>query len=255
MSGGSGGTGGTGKVTLRVWRGTGADGKHVDYTTEAGPGMVVLDVVHKVQAEQAGDMAVRWNCKAGKCGSCSAEINGMPRLMCMTRMSELPTDQPITIEPMRAFPVVKDLVCDVSWNFEAKKKIKKFKPRKADAADGTWRMNQADIDRVQEFRKCIECFLCQNTCHVLRDHKLMNEYIGPRLLIYNAALEMHPLDTEDRIDDLKKRDGIGYCNINKCCTVVCPESITITDNGIIPLKERVVDRFYDPLKRLFRVFG
>ena len=255
MSGGSGGTGGTGKVTLRVWRGTGAEGKHVDYTTEAGPGMVVLDVVHKVQAEQAGDMAVRWNCKAGKCGSCSAEINGMPRLMCMTRMSELPTDQPITIEPMRAFPVVKDLVCDVSWNFEAKKKIKKFKPRKPDAADGTWRMNQADIDRVQEFRKCIECFLCQNTCHVLRDHKLMNEYIGPRLLIYNAALEMHPLDTEDRIPDLKQRDGIGYCNINKCCTVVCPESITITDNGIIPLKERVVDRFYDPLKRLFRVFG
>jgi succinate dehydrogenase / fumarate reductase iron-sulfur subunit len=255
MSGGSGGTGGTGKVTLRVWRGTGAEGKHVDYTTEAGPGMVILDVVHKVQAEQAGDLAVRWNCKAGKCGSCSAEINGMPRLMCMTRMSELPTDQPIVIEPMRAFPVVKDLVCDVSWNFEAKKKIKKFKPRKPDAADGTWRMNQADIDRVQEFRKCIECFLCQNTCHVLRDHKLMDEYIGPRLLIYNAALEMHPLDTEDRIADLKERDGIGYCNINKCCTVVCPESIAITDNGIIPLKERVADRFYDPLKRLFRVFG
>jgi succinate dehydrogenase / fumarate reductase iron-sulfur subunit len=254
MSGG-GGTGGTGKITLRIWRGTGAEGKHVDYTTEAGPGMVVLDVVHKVQAEQAGDMAVRWNCKAGKCGSCSAEINGMPRLMCMTRMSELPTDQPIVIEPMRAFPVVKDLVCDVSWNFEAKKKIKKFRPRKPDAADGTWRMNQADIDRVQEFRKCIECFLCQNTCHVLRDHKLMDEYIGPRLLIYNAALEMHPLDTEDRIADLKERDGIGYCNINKCCTVVCPESITITDNAIIPLKERVADRFYDPLKRLFRVFG
>jgi succinate dehydrogenase / fumarate reductase, iron-sulfur subunit len=245
----------SGKVTLRIWRGTGQEGKHVDYTTEAGTGMVVLDVVHKIQADQANDMAVRWNCKAGKCGSCSAEINGMPRLMCMTRMSELPEGEPITVEPMRAFPVVKDLVCDVSWNFEAKKKIKKFKPRPPDAADGTWRMNQADIDRVQEFRKCIECFLCQNTCHVLRDHKLMNEYIGPRLLIYNAALEMHPLDTEDRVADLKKRDGIGYCNINKCCTVVCPESIQITDNAIIPLKERVADRFYDPLKRLLRVFG
>jgi len=249
----SGGVGG--KVTLRIWRGTGREGKHVDYTTEAGTGMVVLDVVHKIQAEQAGDLAVRWNCKAGKCGSCSAEVNGMPRLMCMTRMSEMPAGEPITIEPMRAFPVVKDLVCDVSWNFEAKKKIKKFKPRPPDAPDGTWRMAQADIDRVQEFRKCIECFLCQNTCHVLRDHKLMNEYIGPRLLIYNAALEMHPLDTEDRTGDLKLRDGIGYCNINKCCTVVCPESIQITDNGIIPLKERVADRFYDPLKRLLRVFG
>jgi len=243
------------KVTLRIWRGTGQDGKHVDYTVEAGEGMVVLDVVHKIQAEQANDMAVRWNCKAGKCGSCSAEVNGMPRLMCMTRMSELPVGEAITVEPMRAFPVIKDLVTDVSWNFEAKKKIKKFKPRKPDAPDGTWRMAQEDIDRVQEFRKCIECFLCQNTCHVLRDHKLMPEYIGPRLLIYNAALEMHPLDTEDRIADLKKRDGIGYCNINKCCTVVCPEHIQITDNGIIPLKERVADRFYDPLKRIFRVFA
>ena len=248
-------SGATGKkVTLQIWRGTGDDGKLVDYPTEAAPGMVVLDVVHKVQAEQANDLGVRWNCKAGKCGSCSAEINGMPRLMCMTRMNELP-DGPITIEPMRAFPVIKDLVTDVSWNFEAKKRIKKFKPRKPDAPDGTWRMQQSDIDRVQEFRKCIECFLCQDTCHVLRDHKLHDEYIGPRLLIYNAQLEMHPLDTEDRLDDLKKRDGIGYCNINKCCTVVCPEHITITDNGIIPLKERVADRFYDPIKRLFRVFG
>jgi succinate dehydrogenase / fumarate reductase iron-sulfur subunit len=243
------------KVTLQIWRGTGDEGKLVDYQTEAAPGMVVLDVVHKVQAEQANDMGVRWNCKAGKCGSCSAEINGMPRLMCMTRMNELPEGQPITIEPMRAFPVIKDLVTDVSWNFEAKKRIKKFKPRKPDAPDGTWRMQQEDIDRVQEFRKCIECFLCQNTCHVLRDHKMHAEYIGPRLLIYNAQWEMHPLDTEDRIDDLKQRDGIGYCNINKCCTVVCPEHITITDNGIIPLKERVADRFYDPIKRLFRVFG
>jgi succinate dehydrogenase / fumarate reductase iron-sulfur subunit len=243
------------KVTLRIWRGTGSEGKHVDYTTEAQPGMVVLDVVHRIQAEQAGDLAVRWNCKAGKCGSCSAEVNGMPRLMCMTRMSELPEGEPIAIEPMRTFPVIKDLVTDVSWNFEAKKRIKKFRPRPPDARDGTWRMAQGDIDRVQEFRKCIECFLCQNTCHVLRDHKMMADYIGPRLLIHSAALEMHPLDTEDRAADLRQQGGIGYCNINKCCTVVCPEHIQITDNGIIPLKERVADRFYDPLKRLFRVFA
>ena len=242
-------------VKLRLWRGTGKEGKFVEYSTEVSAGMVVLDVVHKVQAETAHDLAVRWNCKAGKCGSCSAEVNGMPRLMCMTRLNQLPEGETITIEPMRAFPVIKDLVTDVSWNFEAKKKIKKFKPRPPDAKDGTWRMSQKDVNRVQEFRKCIECFLCQDTCHVLRDHKLMNEYIGPRLLVYSAALEMHPLDTEDRTHDLKYRDGIGYCNINKCCTVVCPESITITDNAIIPLKERVADRFYDPLKKLFRVFS
>jgi succinate dehydrogenase / fumarate reductase iron-sulfur subunit len=142
--------------------------------------MVVLDAVHRIQAEQAGDMAVRWNCKAGKCGSCSAEINGMPKLMCMTRLNTLPLDKPVTIEPMKAFPHIRDLVTDVSWNFRVKKGIAKFQPRKPDAADGTWRMAQEDSDRVQEFRKCIECFLCQDVCHVLRDHHMHDEFIGPR---------------------------------------------------------------------------
>ena len=197
-------------------------------------------------------MAMRWNCKAGKCGSCAAEINGKPRLMCMTRLSDLPEGEPITIEPIQAFPVLKDLVTDVSSNFRAKLKVKKFKPRPPDAPDGTWRMDQADVDRVQEFRKCIECFLCQNVCHVLRDHSKHEEFIGPRNLVYAAALEMHPLDVEDRLGDLKHEGGIGFCNITKCCTTVCPENITITDNAIIPLKERVVDRYYDPVQKLWR---
>ncbi len=243
------------KVSLRIWRGDKSGGEFKDYTTEAEDGMVVLDVVHQLQATQAPDLAVRWNCKAGKCGSCSAEINGHPRLMCMTRLSQLPEGETITIEPIQAFPLIKDLVTDVSWNFRVKQKIKPFKPRKPDAEDGTWRMAQEDVDRVQEFRKCIECFLCQDVCHVLRDHDKHEEFIGPRFLVYAAALEMHPLDTEDRLPALKDDYNIGYCNITKCCTKVCPESITITDNAIIPLKERVVDRFYDPIAKLFRVFS
>jgi len=182
-------------------------------------------------------------------------VNGNPRLMCMTRMSDLPEDRPVTIEPMRTFPLLKDLVTDVSWNFEVKKRIKKFKPRAPDAEDGTWRMDQRDVDRVQEFRKCIECFLCQDVCHVLRDSHKHDEFIGPRFFVHAAALEMHPLDTEDRLEELKEAQGVGYCNITKCCTKVCPEHITITDNAIIPLKERVVDRFYDPVRNLFRIIG
>jgi succinate dehydrogenase / fumarate reductase iron-sulfur subunit len=242
-------------VTFRIWRSgeEGKPGKLVDYKTEATEGMVVLDVVHKIQATQANDLACRWNCKAGKCGSCSAEINGKPSLMCMTRLDMIPIDRPVTIEPMRAFPSLRDLVTDVSWNFRVKKKIKPFKPRAPDAPDGTWRMQQEDVDRVQEFRKCIECFLCQDVCHVLRDHNKHDEFVGPRYLVYTAALEMHPLDTEDRIPELKQAHGIGYCNITKCCTKVCPEHITITDNAIIPLKERVVDDFYDPLGWLWKI--
>ncbi|RMD60905.1 MAG: succinate dehydrogenase/fumarate reductase iron-sulfur subunit, partial [Planctomycetota bacterium] len=241
-------------VTFRIWRGENGQGAFRDYTTEYDEGMVVLDVVHRIQAEQANDLAVRWNCKAGKCGSCSAEVDGLPRLMCMTRMDMLDTSKPVTIEPMQAFPHVRDLVTNVKWNYEVKKKITPFTPRKPDAPDGTWRMQQADVDRVQEFRKCIECFLCQNVCHVLREHHKHDEFIGPRFLVYTASLEMHPLDTADRLADLRRRDGVGYCNITKCCTRVCPESITITDNAIIPLKERVVDEYFDPLTKLFRVF-
>src|SRR4051812_43008970 len=241
-------------ATFRVWRGVGASGQLQDYSTQVSEGMVVLDAIHQIQAEGAGDMAVRWNCKAGKCGSCSAEVNGMPRLMCMTRLSELDLNQPVTVEPMRAFPLVKDLVTDVSSNFRAKKRIRKFTPRPPDAPDGTWRIAQSDADRVQEFRKCIECFLCQDVCHVLRDHHLHEQFVGPRLLVHAAQLEMHPLDVLDRTDELKENHGIGYCNITKCCTKVCPEHITITDNAIIPLKERVVDKHYDPLVKLLRLF-
>jgi succinate dehydrogenase / fumarate reductase, iron-sulfur subunit len=239
-------------ATFRIWRGDGSSGAFRDYTTEVSEGMVVLDAVHDIQATQANDLACRWNCKAGKCGSCSAEVNGMPKLMCMTRLNDLPLDQPVTIEPMKAFPHLKDLITDVSWNFAVKKRIKPFRPRPPDAADGTWRMAQQDIDRVQEFRKCIECFLCQDVCHVLRDHQKHDQFIGPRFFVYAAALEMHPLDTADRVGELREAQGIGFCNITKCCTKVCPEEIHITDNAIIPLKERVVDDYYDPFGWLWK---
>jgi succinate dehydrogenase / fumarate reductase iron-sulfur subunit len=239
--------------TFRVWRGADGQGELRDYTTEAMDGMVVLDALHQIQAEQAPDLAMRWNCKAGKCGSCSAEINGKPRLMCMTRLDELPANEPVSVEPIRTFPHVRDLVTDVSWNFRVKPTITRFTPRPPDAPDGTWRIDQRDVDRVQEFRKCIECFLCQDVCHVLRDHHKHDEFIGPRFLVYAAALEMHPLDVADRTEQLKEAQGIGYCNITKCCTAVCPEGIKITDNAIIPLKERVADQYFDPVRALVRL--
>jgi succinate dehydrogenase / fumarate reductase iron-sulfur subunit len=200
-------------ATYRIWRGDAQGGALQDYTTDVSEGMVVLDAVHQIQARTANDLAVRWNCKAGKCGSCSAEVNGNPRLMCMTRLNQLDLSQPVTVEPMRAFRPIRDLVTDVSWNFKAKKSIKRFKPRPPDAADGTWRMAQVDVERVQEFRKCIECFLCQDVCHVLRDHQLFDAFVGPRHLVYAAALEMHPLDTEHRARASASQAGVHERNI------------------------------------------
>jgi succinate dehydrogenase / fumarate reductase iron-sulfur subunit len=236
---------------FRVWRGDSGGGEFVDYEVHVDPGMVVLDAVHAIQSQHANDLAVRWNCKAGKCGSCSCEINGKPALSCMTRISDFPVEETITIQPVKTFPIIRDLVCDVSWNYEQNQKIQPFTPGEPDA-DGNYRMKQEDVDRIQEFRKCIECYLCQDVCHVLRDHERKDAFVGPRFMIRVAGLEMHPLDTADRIPALREQYGSGLCNITRCCTEVCPEHINITDNGIIPLKERVVDRYYDPLVWLGR---
>jgi succinate dehydrogenase / fumarate reductase iron-sulfur subunit len=241
--------------TFRIWRGNSDGGAFESYTEEVDEGMVVLDVVHRIQARQAGDLAVRWNCKAGKCGSCSIEINGKPKLACMTRMNLFDPGATITLQPLKSFPIVRDLVPDVSWNYQQNQRIPPM-ALKAPDEDGRHRMHTEDIDRVQEFRKCIECYLCQDACHVLRDRAGKGKFIGPRFMIRVASLEMHPLDEGDRIPELKNDWGAAMCNITKCCTDVCPEGINLTDNGIIPLKERVVDRYYDPLMWLTRkLFG
>ena len=240
------------ELTMRVWRGDPEGGAFTDYPMPAVEGEVVLDVIHRIQAGPAPDLACRWNCKAGKCGSCSAEINGVPRLMCMTRMDELPTEAPVVVAPMRTFPIIRDLVTDVSFNYEVAKRVPAFNP--PPRPEGGYRMQQVDIERGQEFRKCIECFLCQDVCHVIRDHEeLKPRYAGPRFFIRYAELEMHPLDTNDRRRLVREREGLGLCNITKCCTEVCPEHIKITDNAIIPLKERVVGASYDPVAWLGRV--
>jgi succinate dehydrogenase / fumarate reductase, iron-sulfur subunit len=233
---------------FHVWRGDAQGGSLVEYEIESREGMVVLDAIHEIQRTQAKDLAVRWNCKAAKCGSCGAEVNGRPSLMCKTRLDRLPADQRIVVEPLRAFPIVRDLVTDVSWNYEVNRKIPPFTPRE----DADWLIGQEDVDRMAEFRKCIECFLCQDVCHVLRDHGLRHRYFGPRFMARIASLEMHPLDALDRTGLLRNDAGIAMCNITKCCSEVCPEGISITDNAIIPLKERVVDRSYDPLAKLAR---
>ena len=242
---------------FKIYRGDNDHGEMVDYQCEVTEGMVVLDVIHRIQADSANDVAVRWNCKAGKCGSCSMEINGMPKLACMNRMNEYGPEETISIMPVKTFPVVRDLVPDMSWNYEQNQRIKPFTPDKSKKdARGNYVMMQEDVDRVQEFRNCIECYLCQDVCHVLRDHERTDVFVGPRFMIRLASLDMHPLDTADRIPEIKKEYGSGMCNITRCCTEVCPENINITDNGIIPLKERVVDRYYDPIAMIARkLFG
>ena len=242
-----------GNRKFKIYRGDNTKGELVDYNCDVTEGMVVLDVMHRIQADEANDMAVRWNCKAGKCGSCSVEINGRPKLACMTRMNEYRPDETVMITPLKAFPIIKDTVTDVSWNYKQNLKIKPFSPaqNKNNTEKGLV-MQQVDVERTQHFRKCIECYLCQNVCHIIRDQDAKEKFVGPRFMIRLASLEMHPMDDADRIPAIKEDHGSGMCNITRCCTEVCPEDIQITDDGIIPLKERVVDRYFDPVTMLYR---
>src|SRR5438093_3204863 len=239
----------TGSIVLQVFRGDDAAGREERFEVPAVEGMVVLDAIHYIQANYANDLACRWNCKAAKCGSCSAEINGRPRLMCKTRVDEFGNDE-IHVWPMRAFPLIKDLVTDVSWNDQVNKEIPGFTPAANEPLP--YRMLPEDTERIYEFRKCIECFLCQDVCHVLRNHDDKSLYYGPRYMVRIAGLEMHPLDTQRRTGLLHGKAGVGMCNITKCCQEVCPEHIKITDNAIIPLKERMVTDAYDPLAWMVR---
>jgi succinate dehydrogenase / fumarate reductase iron-sulfur subunit len=231
--------------TLHVFRGDQSGGEEVAYEIPVEAGMVVLDAVHQIQATQAPDLAVRWNCKAARCGSCSAEVNGKPSLMCKTRVDAIEGE--IHVRPMKAFPLIRDLVTDVSWNYEKAKQIEPFAPKEP----APFTMYQRDVERSQQFRKCIECFLCQDVCHVLREHSAKEQYFGPRFMIKIAELEMHPMDGADRLHFTSHQAGVGMCNITKCCQEVCPEHIHLTDDAIIPLKERVADREWDPIRALF----
>ncbi|PZM81288.1 MAG: succinate dehydrogenase/fumarate reductase iron-sulfur subunit [Candidatus Melainabacteria bacterium] len=236
------------EANLKVFRGEKDSGTFENYKVPIEEGMVVLDAIHWIQQNVDPSIAVRWNCKAAKCGSCSAEVNGRPSLLCKSRMDKFEPGEEITVQPIKTFPHVKDLVADVSWNYEVNKKIVPFTPKPGH----NWVVYQEDIERVQEFRKCIECFLCQNVCHVLRDHNRKDGFYGPRFMVRLAGLEMHPVDDANRLKMVKEDAGIGFCNITKCCTEVCPEDIHITDNAIIPMKERVVDEFYDPIAKFFK---
>src|SRR6201992_551247 len=179
---------------LRVWRGDAGAGALKDYKVEVNEGEVVLDVLHRLQATQASDLALRWNCKAGKCGSCSMEINGMPRLGWLSRMSAVRENATVTTQPLRTSPVIRDLVTDVSFNYQKARETPAFAPPK-NVAPGQYRMQQVDVERSQAVRKCIECYLCQNTCHVVRSHEEHKRaFSASRFFIRAAELDMHPLD-------------------------------------------------------------
>ena len=216
-------------------------------------GEVVLDVIHRIQAGPAPDLACRWNCKAGKCGSCSAEINGLPRLMCMTRMDALPEGEPVdggahADLPHHPRPRHRRVVQLRPWP----RQVPAFKPRDPEA-DGTYRMSRSTSSgaRSSASASSASCARTSATSSATT-RRTRPPTPGRACSSASRSSRSHPLDTNDRRELLRQRMGLGMCNITKCCTEVCPEHIKITDNAIIPLKERVVDASYDPVAWLGR---
>ena len=205
----------------------------------------------RIQATQANDLAVRWNCKAGKCGSCSAEVNGKPRLMCMTRMNLFDEAEPITVAPMKTFPIIKDLVTDVSFNYEVAKRHPGLQAARAeagrtlpDAAGG--RRARAGVPQVHRVLP-----LPERLPRDPRPPREQAEVLRPALLRPPGGAGDAPAGHGRPHGAHPRSRGHRLCNITKCCTEVCPEDIHITDNAIIPLKERVADQYYDPFRWIF----
>lgn len=236
---------------FRVFRGNHTGGNLVAYRVPVTEGMTVLDGILYIQSRLDGTLACRWNCKAGRCGSCGAEVNGVPRLLCRTPVAAF-GDEPIGVCPLQAFPVIKDLVSDVSENYRINTQIPPFTPWPDQSRP--WTIYSQDVARGTQFRKCIECFLCQDVCHVVRQQKGLARYMGPRAMVRLAALEAHPKDVLSRTDLLRGPAGIAYCDISRHCQDVCPEQIAIVDAAIFPLKERLGNDYLEPWRALLRTF-
>lgn len=222
--------------------------RYETYEVPWEPHMKLLDALRHIQREDPS-LAFRWNCGEGVCGSDAMRLDGRPVLACKTTIPEAWTerDEPPRVEPLKVFPVIKDLVADYS---EVWQKAQKFKPHfEGEEPDNQfYEMHEEEVEQAQQMRKCISCMACYDVCHVLREQ--MKEYAGPRNLVKVASLTYHPKDVLDRSALL---DGEGYvelCNVTRCCSSVCPQDINITQDAIIPHKERgVAGDETDPVMR------
>ena len=211
---------------FRVWRGDAGSGELKDYEVEVNEGEVVLDVLHRLQATQASDLAIRWNCKAGKCGSCSMEINGRPRLGCMTRMSIFDPAETLTITPMRTFPVIRDLVVEIGDFMRKLARVKPWLVRREEKplSEGEHRQTPAEVDEYKPYSMCINCLLCYAACPV---YGLDPQFIGPAAI---ALAQRYNLDSRDqgageRLEALSTHEGVWGCTFVGECTKVCPKGV------------------------------
>ncbi|MEK6862098.1 MAG: 2Fe-2S iron-sulfur cluster-binding protein [Nanoarchaeota archaeon] len=204
------------------------------YLVPYSPKMMVLDALFFIQENIEPDLAFRWNCGEGICGSCAAEVNRKPVLMC--KMEITPDMQTLYIEPMKAFPLIKDLVTDPSEVYEKLSRLKPYftGPKKKTFSE----IHEDEVKEIQEMRKCIDCFICYDSCHVIRNHPEL-KFSGPVNVVKVVALDRHPQEKSER-SQLLEKEGLWNCNLSRCCTLNCPQKIKVSEDAITWAKERAV---------------
>lgn len=186
---------------------------------------VVLDALNYVKDKLDGTLAFRWSCRMGVCGSCGMLVNGEPKLTCATFLSHyLPG--PVRVEPLRHFPVVRDLVVEISDFMEKLKAVQPYIVRDAEmpVAKGEYLQTPAQLDNYKQFSMCINCLLCYAACPV---YGLDQHFIGPAAI---ALAQRYNLDSRDegqeaRMDTLSQHEGIWGCTFVGECTEACPKHV------------------------------
>lgn len=186
---------------------------------------VVLDGLNYIKDRLDGSLSYRWSCRMGICGSCGMTVNGEPKLTCETFLSDY-GDGPVRVEPLRNFPVVRDLVVEIG---DFMRKLVAVKPwiirtNEKPLAEGEYRQTPDEMDEYRQFSMCINCMLCYSACPI---YGLEPTFIGPAAI---ALAQRYNLDSRDegndeRLDVLSEHDGIWGCTFVGECTEACPKHV------------------------------
>jgi fumarate reductase iron-sulfur subunit len=186
---------------------------------------MVLDALNHIKDHLDGTLSFRWSCRMGVCGSCGMTVNGDPALTCATYLEAL-LPGPVRVEPLRGFPVIRDLVGDLTDFLNKLRRISPWIVRHRDDApsDGEYLQTPAELTAYRQYAMCINCMLCYAACPI---YELEPEFLGPAAI---ALAQRYNLDSRDqgadaRMDEISQHDGIWACTFVGECSTVCPKGV------------------------------
>jgi len=196
-----------------------------EYEVPVQKDWVILDALNHVKDRIDGSLSFRWSCRMGVCGSCGMTVNGVPKLTCATFLTDY-APGPVRVEPLRNFPVIRDLIVDLGDFMRKLVSVKPWLVRKEEKpiSEGEYRQSPAELDAYKQFSMCINCMLCYSACPI---YGLDPKFVGPAAL---ALAQRYNLDSRDqggpeRMEELSTHEGVWGCTFVGECTKVCPKNV------------------------------